>query len=100
MSSHRIRLIFIGILTLVALIGVIVFAALGQTEGTAFGIVVGILTTGIAALGDAGMVEARRRNPNVAAIVDDVRGEGFWKDGRLLRDEELDAHEAETKPGV
>lgn len=104
MSSHRIRLIFIGILTLIALIGVIVFAALGQTEGTAFGIVVGILTTGIAALGDASMVEARRRNPNVAAIVDDVRGEGVWKDGKLLSDAEVedleDAHEAETKPGV
>lgn len=112
MSSHRLRLLVIGILTLVALIGVIVLSALGQTEGTAFGIVVGVLTTGIAAFTDASAVEARRRNPNVEAITDDVRGEGAWRDGKRLPDPhdptswkdgkrpEEDPHEATTKPGV
>jgi hypothetical protein len=79
--------LFIGILTIVALIGVIIFAALGQTEGTAFGIVVGILTTGVAGLADASAVEARRRDPSVAAIADDIR-------------KAEDPHDAVTKPGV
>lgn len=87
MSSHRMRLLFIGILTLVALIGIITLSALGQTEGTAFGIVVGILSTSSAALVDASAVEARRRDPKVPAISDDVLAP-------------VDPHDTPTRPGV
>jgi hypothetical protein len=73
MTSHKIRLTVITILAAIALIGVIVLIALGQTEGTGFGIVTGILGTLMPALLDASVVETRRRDPSVSAISDDVR---------------------------
>lgn len=73
MPSHQLRFIAILVLAAIALIGMIVFAAMGITEGTAFGVVAGILGTLVPALVDAGAVESRRRDPNTAAISDDVK---------------------------
>lgn len=65
-------MIVIGILTLAALIGVIVLVALGQAEGTGFGVISGVLGTLAPALIDALAVERRRRTPGVKALQDDV----------------------------
>lgn len=75
MSSHKIRLAIIAALAAIALIGVIVLIALGQAEGTAFGIVTGVLSTLVPALLDAAAVETRRRDPSRSALADDVRDE-------------------------
>jgi hypothetical protein len=72
MQKHQIRLLVIAAVALAALIGVIVLAALGQSEGTGFGIVTGILSTSVPALFDAAAVEKRRRTPGEQAIADDV----------------------------
>ena len=72
MASHKVRLVLIAILTLAALVGVIVLVAMGQTEGTGFGIVTGVLGTLVPALLDAARVETRRRDPRTPAISDDV----------------------------
>lgn len=72
MSSHLLRVIVIGVLALAALVGVIVLVALGQAEGTGFGVVTGVLGTLVPALIDASMVEKRRRTPGSKAISDDV----------------------------
>lgn len=73
MTSHKIRLAVIALLASIALVGVIVLIALGQAEGTAFGIVTGVLSTLVPALLDAAAVESRRRDPSVPAITDDIR---------------------------
>lgn len=73
MASHKVRLAVIAVLTLAALVGVIVLVAMGQTEGTGFGVVTGVLGTLVPALLDASRVEVRRRDPGAAAISDDVR---------------------------
>ena len=72
MASHKVRLIVIAVLTLAALVGVIVLVGMGQTDGTGFGVVAGVLGTLLPALLDASRVEARRRNPATPAIADDV----------------------------
>lgn len=73
MSSHLLRVIVIAVLALAALIGVIVLVALGQAEGTGFGVITGILGTLMPALVDALAVERRRRTPGEKAVVDDAQ---------------------------
>jgi hypothetical protein len=72
MTSHFLRVIVIGVLALAALVGVIVLVAIGQAEGTGFGVVTGVLGTLVPALVDALAVERRRRTPGTKAISDDV----------------------------
>lgn len=74
MSSHRLRILVVLSVVLVALVGVIVLVALGIHEGTGFGVVTGVLGTAVPALFDALGVERRRRNPSIPAISDDIRG--------------------------
>lgn len=73
MSSHKIRLATIAVLAAICLVGVIVLVALGQAEGTGFGILTGMLSTLVPALLDASAVEVRRRDPSRPALPDDVR---------------------------
>ncbi len=72
MTSHKIRLAIIALLTAITLIGVIVLIALEQASGTAFGVVTGVLSTLLPALLDAAAVERRRRDPSIPAPSDDV----------------------------
>ena len=72
MSSHLLRVLIIAVFALAALIGVIVLVALGQAEGTGFGVVSGVLGTLVPALVDALAVESRRRTPGKRAIEGDV----------------------------
>jgi hypothetical protein len=72
MKQHQLRLLIIAVVTLAALVGVIVLAALDQGAGTGFGICAGILTGGVPALFDAAAVERRRRTPGERAVADDV----------------------------
>jgi hypothetical protein len=76
MSSHRLRVFAILSVVLVALIGVIVLVALGVSEGTGFGALLGVLGTATTAFFDALGVERRRRNPAIPALADDVRSDG------------------------
>lgn len=62
----------IAVIALAALIGVIVLVAIGQADGTGFGVVTGVLGTLLPALVDALAVEKRRRTPGSKAISDDV----------------------------
>lgn len=59
-------------LALAALIGIIVLIALGQADGTGFGVVSGVLGTLVPALVDALAVERRRRTPGARAVEGDV----------------------------
>jgi hypothetical protein len=72
MSSHFLRVIVIGVMTLAALIGVIVLVGIGQTDGTGFGVVTGALGTLVPALLDSLAVERRRRKPGAKAVGDDL----------------------------
>jgi hypothetical protein len=74
MSSHLLRVLVIGALFAIALVGVIVLVARGENEGTGFGVVSGVLVTLGPALLDSLAVERRRRNPSTPAIGDDVNG--------------------------
>lgn len=82
MPSHRLRVIIIAVVAVVALIGVIVLTAMGISSGTGFGVVAGVLTLAVPALIDSSAVEARRLNPDVAAMPDDIRAEGIWANGK------------------
>lgn len=72
MDSHRLRVIAILVAWAIVTIGLIVLVALGQTEGTGFGVVAGIEAALTPALVDALAVERRRRNPTTRAIKDDI----------------------------
>lgn len=72
MPSHLLRVLIIAVLTLAALIGIIVLVALGQAEGTGFGVVAGVLGTLLPALVDSLAVESRRRTPGKRAVEGDV----------------------------
>jgi hypothetical protein len=60
MLPHKLRVLFIAIAFLVALIATVVLIALGKDEGTGFGAVVGILSTLAPALMDS-LQEQRSR---------------------------------------
>jgi hypothetical protein len=53
MVTHKLRVLIIGIGAALALIAVVVLVALGQDEGTGFGVVTGVLGTLIPALVDS-----------------------------------------------
>lgn len=53
MVEHKTRLILITVMLVVAVISAIIMTSLGQTEGTAFGAVIGLLSTLAPAFFDA-----------------------------------------------
>lgn len=73
MNSHRQRLWVIFAAWAIVAIGLIVLVALGITEGTGFGAIIGIESALTPALLDALAVERRRRDPSKTAIADDKR---------------------------
>lgn len=60
----------------VSVISLVTLIVRGITEGTGFGVIVGLVGTLTPALVDAVRVESRRRTPGKRAIADDVQPEG------------------------
>lgn len=76
MASHHTRVLLIGALFGVALLGQIVLMALGRFGETESAVLGGVTAVLLPALVDATAVERRRRDPNSTAIIDDVLPSG------------------------